>query len=80
MLVTATRRYLQEGSFIVQYYEGAPTKKGYLFLFSDAMLLGSPAGGLSSKIKPKRFLLLGTRSLGTFVHASCIPPLTPGYS
>jgi hypothetical protein len=58
-LVTATRRYLQEGSFVVRYNESSAGKKGYLFLFSDAILLGSPAGGLSSKIKPKRFFILG---------------------
>jgi hypothetical protein len=58
-LVTATRRYLQEGSFVVRYNECSAGKKSYLFLFSDAILLGSPAGGLSSKIKPKRFFILG---------------------
>lgn len=57
-LVTATRRYLQEGSFVVRYNESSAGKKSYLFLFSDAILLGSPAGGLSSKIKPKRFFIL----------------------
>ena len=59
-LVTATRRYLQEGSFVVRYNESSAGKKSYLFLFSDAILLGSPAGGLSSKIKPKRFFILGS--------------------
>lgn len=59
-LVTATRRYIQEGSFAIQYNEAANPKKGLLFLFSDAMLFATTVS-LSSKLKPKRFLLIGSR-------------------
>jgi len=66
-LITATRRYIQEGWFQIQYNEAAPLKKAQVFLFSDAMLFASTAS-LSSKLKPKRFILIGTTA--TIVSAA----------
>jgi len=65
---------------VVRYNESSAGKKSYLFLFSDAILLGSPAGGLSSKIKPKRFFVLGSAhtpaSLPTFLPAHHVADTT----